>query len=188
MNPAPPGLADTGPVPAWRVGKSRSIYQSPWVSLDLVEVQPEGEDAFEHHVVRMGPAAAVIVHREGSVLLIWRHRFITGTWGWELPAGRLDPGENPEQAGAREVLEETGWRPSPPRMLFSFHPVPGISDHLFHILVSDGAEYVGAPVDTHEADRIEWVAAGRLPELIRTGQVPDGYTLAGLLWWLGVER
>jgi len=45
------------------------------------------------------------------VLLLWRHRFITVTWGWEIPVGRAEPGGSPAQAAAREVEEETGWRP-----------------------------------------------------------------------------
>ena len=44
-----------------------------------------------------------------GVLALWRHRFITDTWGWEIPAGRLEAGETAEQAARRETLEETGW-------------------------------------------------------------------------------
>jgi 8-oxo-dGTP pyrophosphatase MutT (NUDIX family) len=85
--------------------------------------------AFDHHVVRMPAAAAgtVVADPHGGVLLLWRHRFTTDSWGWEVPAGRIDEGETPEQAAAREVLEETGWQPGPLRHLVTYHPHNGSS-------------------------------------------------------------
>ncbi|WP_431521630.1 NUDIX domain-containing protein [Actinomadura madurae] len=62
-----------------------------------------------------------------SVLLEWRHRFITDAWGWEIPIGGIRDG-GPAAAAAREVEEETGWRPGPMRPLTVVHPTPGISD------------------------------------------------------------
>ena len=96
-----------------------------------------------------------------GVLLLWRHRFITDTWGWEIPAGRIEPGETPEAAAARETLEETGWEPSALRPLFRYHPTNGVSDQTFHIFVADGATHVGEPTDAGEAERVEWVARPR---------------------------
>lgn len=82
----------------WTVHGERTLYDSSWIRLALVDVEiPDGE-RFEHHVVRMpAPAAGVVVHDERGVLLLWRHRFVTDTWGWEVPAGRVDPGESVEE-------------------------------------------------------------------------------------------
>ena len=92
---------------------------------------------FEHHVVRVPrPAVGCVVHDpDRGVLLLWRHRFITDTWGWEIPAGGVDEGESPEAAAARETLEETGWRPGPlaPLML-TYHPSNGLTNQVFHLL------------------------------------------------------
>jgi len=68
-----------------------------------------GGERFDHHAVRYPqPAAGTIVRDpDRGVLLIWRHRFITDTWGWEIPAGRSEPGESPEEAAVRETIEET---------------------------------------------------------------------------------
>lgn len=168
----------------WTVHGERSVYESAWVSLRLVDVEvPEGA-RFDHHVVRLPrPAVGVVVASADAVLLLWRHRFITDTWGWEVPAGGVDQGESLEQAAAREVLEETGWSPGPLIRLHGYHPTNGLSDQRFELFVSEGAVHVGEPSDPGESARVEWVPRARVRELLREGQVQDGLSLSALLWW-----
>ncbi|MCW2714083.1 MAG: hydrolase [Frankiales bacterium] len=167
----------------------RSLYSSPWVSLGLVDVEVPGGERFDHHVVRQArPAVGVVVHDpDRGVLLLWRHRFITGTWGWEVPAGGVDAGESPERGAAREVLEETGWEPGPLRPLHVYHPSNGLSDQRFELFAAEGARHVGDPSDPGESERVEWVPVARVRELVRSGQVTDGLSLSALLWWLTFE-
>ena len=164
----------------------RALYHSDWVSLALVDVEVPGLRRFDHHVVRVPrPAVGVVVHDPGrGLLLLWRHRFITGTWGYEVPAGGVDAGETLEQGAAREVLEETGWRPGPLRRLHSYHPSNGLSDQAFTLFVADGATYVGPPTDVAEASRIEWLSVEQVRAQVRDGAVTDGLSLGALLWWL----
>ncbi len=133
----------------WKVHSERRVYDSEWVGLALTTVEPPGVEPFEHHVVRAtGPAAGCIITRtaidgderdgdgdgETEVLLLYRHRFITDTWGWEIPAGRVDPGEDPAASAAREALEETGWEVgSTPTPVTVFHPSNGVGDQTLHI-------------------------------------------------------
>ena len=172
----------------WTAHGSRSVYSSDWVGLDLVDVEIPDGPRFEHHVVRLPrPAAGTVVVSEGAVLLLWRHRFITGTWGWEVPAGGVDPGESLEAAAAREVLEETGWRPGPLRRLHGYHPSNGLSDQRFELFLASSASYVGEPSDPGESSRVEWVPAGRVRSLVAAGEVQDGLSVTALLWWLAFE-
>ena len=173
----------------WIAHGERSLYSSDWVSLGLVDVEVPGVRRFDHHVVRLPrPAAAVVVHDpDRGVLLLWRHRFITGTWGFEVPAGGVDAGESPEQGAAREVLEETGWRPGPLRRLHAYHPSNGLSDQTVVLYVADGATQVGPPEDVAEATRVEWLPVERVRAEVREGRVTDGLSLAALLWWLVFE-
>ncbi len=169
----------------------RSLYDSDWVNLSLVDIELPSGARFEHHVVRMpAHAAGVVVEdpRHDGVLLLWRHRFTTDTWGWEVPAGRIDHGETAVDAGAREVLEETGWRPGPLRELTTYFPYNGISDGTFHLFAADRAEHVGAPSDTDEAERVEWVPWPDVVAAIDAGQVGDGLSLTALLWVLAHRR
>jgi 8-oxo-dGTP pyrophosphatase MutT (NUDIX family) len=168
----------------WTVHGERAIYSSPWVSLALVDVElPDGE-RFEHHVVRLphDAASCVVEDPERGILLLWRHRFITDTWGWEVPAGRIDPGENAVDAAARECLEETGWRPlGELEPLGVWYPTNGLCDQAFNAFRADAAEHVGEPVDAHEAERIEWLPWERIREEIGAGRVLDGFSLGSLL-------
>ena len=170
----------------WTVHGERALYESEWMSLFLADVElPDGQ-RFEHHVLRIPrEAAATVVHDpERGLLLLWRHRFITDSWGWEIPGGRIDEGETPEQAAARETLEETGWRVGALRPIGAYHPLAGAVEQRFHVFLAESAEHVGDPRDTFEAERVEWVPVARVRELIRAGEVSDGYSLTGLLWAL----
>jgi 8-oxo-dGTP pyrophosphatase MutT (NUDIX family) len=170
----------------WTVHGERTLYDSDWVRLTLVDVEPPSGARYEHHVVRIPqPAAATVVRRGGEILLLWRHRFITDSWGWEVPAGEIQEGEQPEEAAVRETLEETGWRPGPLHELGSYFPMNGRSDQRFHVFAADGAEQVGDPSDPAEAERIEWVVDTRVRELLRDGSITDGYSLVALYRALG---
>jgi 8-oxo-dGDP phosphatase len=170
----------------WTIHGERPIYDSEWMRLVLVDVEIPGGDRFDHHVVRFPQAASgtVVVDPGRGVLLLWRHRFITDTWGWEVPAGRIELGETPEDAARRETEEETGWRPGPLRPLGAYAPSNGSSDQMFHVFVADGATRVGDPTDVGESERVEWVPVDRVRELIAAGQVMDGLSLTALLWAL----
>jgi 8-oxo-dGTP pyrophosphatase MutT (NUDIX family) len=170
----------------WTVHGERSLYESDWVNLRLVDVELPDGNRFEHHVVRtpFEAAGVVVTDAERGVLLLWRHRFITDTWGWEIPAGHIDAGESPEAAGAREVLEETGWKAGKLQPLVTYNPMNGLADKRFHLFRAEGATHVGAPTDINEAERVEWVAVERLRALVRAGEVRDGLSLTGLLYAL----
>ena len=170
----------------WTVHGERPVYESPWVGVGLADVEIPDGPRFEHHVLRMPRSAAgVVVHDpERGLLLLWRHRFITDVWGWEVPAGRVEDGEDPAEAAAREVLEETGWRPGPLTLLTTYHPMNGICDQRVDLFLARGAEHVGEPSDPGESERIAWVPVPELLGLITEGAMPDGLSLTAVLYAL----
>ncbi|MGF1646395.1 MAG: NUDIX hydrolase [Kineosporiaceae bacterium] len=169
----------------WHVHGERSAYDSPWVRVSLVDVEPPGGSRYEHHVVRATAAASGCLVRSGEgpdagVLLLWRHRFITGRWGWEIPAGRVEPGETPAAAAARETEEETGWRVRDVRPVLTYHPIGGSGDHTFHVTTAVAVGPVAEP-DPHEAERVAWFAVAEVAGLVRRGESGEGLTLVALL-------
>jgi 8-oxo-dGTP pyrophosphatase MutT (NUDIX family) len=165
----------------WRVHGERPLYTSEWLNVSLAEVElPDGK-RFDHHVVRLPhPAVGVVIHdAERGVLLLRRHRFITDTWGWEIPAGRVEPGETLEQAGERESVEETGWRPLDLEYLGFSHPTNGLMEQRFEYFLAPRAEHVG-DFDRTETESIAWFARDDVRTLIEQGEVPDGLSVTAL--------
>ncbi|WP_268919982.1 NUDIX hydrolase [Paractinoplanes ovalisporus] len=127
----------------------------------------------------------VVVNDQQRVLLIWRHRFIAGTYAWEIPQGSMRPGETPADAAVRETEEETGWRATGTiRPLMYTQPSPGIMTSQHHIFRADNARHVGDPEDAFESDRIDWVPLDDIRGLIDKRHIVAGTTLAALLFVL----
>lgn len=169
----------------WKTHGERQIYTNPWVNLCLVDVeQPDGR-RWEHHVVRLRHlAVAAVVNDQREILMMWRHRFITDAWAWELPMGLIEEGETPEAAAAREVEEETGWRPGPMKPLIYAEPANGITDSQHYVFRADGATHIGPPTEKNESDRIEWVPLDRVRGMIDRREIVSSGSLVGLLYVL----
>nr|WP_239579584.1 NUDIX domain-containing protein [Microlunatus panaciterrae] len=102
--------------------------------------------------------------------MLWRHRFVTDEWGWELQGGIVDPGEEGPASAAREVEEETGWRPGPLTDLLTFQPMIGMVDSPHELYVANSATRIGEPPDPEEAGRVDWVPLGSVMELMAEGR------------------
>ncbi|MFI6503486.1 NUDIX hydrolase [Nonomuraea typhae] len=169
----------------WQVHSEEPLYTDRWLDVRVADVElPDGRH-LDHRLIRSAPGAgAAVTDDQGRVLLIWRHRFITDTWGWEIPIGKVEDGEEPIAAAAREVEEETGWRPGPMRPLVAIQPTSGISDSVHHIFRADTATHVGPPTEAWEAERIEWVPVADTRRLIDKGDIVSGTSMAALLYLL----
>jgi 8-oxo-dGTP pyrophosphatase MutT (NUDIX family) len=158
------------------------------VWLEDVEIPTVGR--IEHHVLTMPRASltSVVTDDQDRVLLLWRHRFITDTWGWEVPAGWADPNEDPEQAIRREVEEETGWRPGKVSPMTAYNALSGISTMRFTSYHITNCTHIGEPTDPSEASRVEWLPINDIPDLATKGQISDGPSLTALSYYLGIYR
>ncbi|WP_296389104.1 NUDIX hydrolase [Pseudonocardia sp.] len=135
------------------------------------------------------PAAAMTVVLDDAgehVLMAWRHRFVPDVWNWELPGGLLDVGETPAETAAREVEEETGYRPRSVEHLVTFEPMIGMVRNAHHVFLARGAERVGDAVEVNEG-RFEWLALADVPELIAEGRIVNSGSLVGLLHVLALS-
>jgi ADP-ribose diphosphatase len=170
----------------WTVCGSRTVYDSPWVTVALTDVVAPDGQRFEHHVLRLPRVAiALIVDHHDRVLMLWRHRFAVDRWGYELLGGVVEVGEDPAETAAREAEEESGWRPlGVPEHLIGFEPMPGMVECPFDVYLWREAEKVGEPTDREEAGRVEWIDLGRAATLAARGELLGSGTLVALLFYL----
>nr|WSW70248.1 NUDIX hydrolase [Streptomyces sp. NBC_00995] len=166
----------------WTNLSEQTVYENRCFGINRADVAlPDGRH-LDHYVIRLrAVAAATVVNEANEVLLLWRHRFITDSWGWEIAAGVVEDGEEPADAAAREMEEETGWRPGPLRPLLTVEPSNGLTDARHHFYWGQEAERSGDPVDGFESSRREWIPLKLVPDMIARGEVPAAGMAAGLM-------
>jgi ADP-ribose pyrophosphatase len=130
-----------------------------------------------------GSAVMMAVDEKRRILLVRQYRLPADSYMWELPAGRLDPGEKPLQAAKRELIEETGYRAKRWTKLASFFVSPGFVDERMTIYLAEGLTAgVATPMDD---ERIEtrWFAASEVERMIDTGKIEDAKSIVGFYRW-----
>ena len=172
----------------WISHSERAVYENEWITVGLADVEQPSGERFEHHTVTMKPAAMTVVLDDGGerVLMSWRHRFVPDVWNWELPGGLLDPGETPAETAAREVEEETGYRPRQLEHLVTFEPMIGMVRNAHHVYLARGAEKVAEATELNEG-AFEWLVLADVPELIAKGRIVNSGSLVGLLHVLALS-
>lgn len=126
-----------------------------------------------------GAAAVVPLHADGTVTLLRQHRHAAGGTIWEIPAGKLEPGEAPERCAARELAEEAGLVGTL-SALGPLHTTPAFTDEVIHLFLATGLAPVPAAPEVDEV-----IAVARLPleealAMAEDGRITDGKTIAGL--------
>lgn len=167
----------------WTIHGERLVDDSRRLRLSVASVELPDGVTFEQYVMRMPKVAMMVVLDDPgtSVLMMWRHRWIFDRWVWELPGGYVNPDEAPSATAAREVEEETGWRPRTNEPLACLQPNVGIADNENLLFLSRGAEYVGGDVDINEAERVAWVPLSSVRERIAKGEILGASSQVGLL-------
>jgi len=175
---------DPPPFAPHEVERSEQLYESIWCGLRRDHLVLDDGQRQDHHVFEVVDAVVCVpVLPDGSIALIWQHRHAHGKSHWEVPAGRIAEGEEPIAAAARELEEETGYRPGRMQALPGFYPLNGISDHYAHAYRALDCELVGP----QELDASERIIVRVTPEAsvrrwLREGRFADGFTALALAY------
>jgi len=165
-----------------RVLHHRRVHAGKVLDLDVDEVlEPGGVKGLREVVRQRGSVAALPVLDDGRVVLVRQYRYAVDALVWELPAGRRDPGETPEQGALRELEEEVGLRAATLEPLLTFWTTPGFCDEVMHLFRATGL----TPVPPRpEADEMIEQATFTLDEamaMVGRGEIREGKTLVALL-------
>ena len=166
----------------WKNLGEKPVVDTPWFRLNMADVELPGGRRLDHYVLRLPPVVlAAVLDAEDRVLMLWRHRFIPDTLGWELPSGIADPAEDLAGAAARQAFNESGWEPGELRPLVRFEANSGLSDSVNHVFWTRRAIHRGDPPAAFEAERIDWIPLDQVPQLIVGGQIRSAVTAAALM-------
>ncbi len=128
-----------------------------------------------------GASAIVPMTAAGRVVLIRQYRHAVGGYIWEIPAGTLDPGEDPAVCAARELAEETGYAAASWRRLGEITPVPGYSDERIHLFLATELTPAAQHLDADEVLDVHEISFGAALEMIDAGDIQDAKTICALL-------
>lgn len=161
---------------------TRRVYAGKVLSLDVDEVVEPGDVRATREVVRhSGSVAILALDGEGRVALVRQFRYAVSEALWELPAGRLDPGEAPEQGARRELEEEAGLRPQSLERLAFFYTTPGFCDERMHVFRATELATGDARPEEDERIELRWFTPAEVDAMIEAGEIREGKTLVALL-------
>lgn len=165
-----------------RLLSSRRVYDGRVLALDVDHVEEPGGVRARREVVRhRGSVAALPVHADGRVVLVRQYRYAVADDVWELPAGRLDPGESPETGVRRELEEEVGLRPGGLEKISTFFTTPGFCDEVMHLYRASALTSVPPRPEEDERITIGTFSLDEALAMVRRGEVREGKTLVALL-------
>lgn len=168
-----------------RIVRSKMIYDGPVFGIRRDElIEPTGVQTVREVVTHPGSVVILPVLPDKRILLVRQYRHATRDFLWELVAGRMEPGESPKEGAARELREETGYTAKKMKVFLEFFPTPGFLEEKMYLLLAEGL----IPGEAHPEDDEKIVSRAfsrlELEKMIRFGQLRDGKSIAGLLYYL----
>ena len=175
------------------VGKrsGRRVYSGKIISLDVDLVEFPNGTTGELEMIRHPGASAIVPFlsdprgTDPQLLLIKQYRYAADGFMYEIPAGRLNPGEDPKACAIRELREETGCTASSMTHMYTMYTTPGFTDEKIHIFVATDLARGPAALESDEFLTVETVPLRRALEMIESGELNDGKSAAGILFAAG---
>lgn len=173
-----------------RIGSQR-IYTGRIVNLDVDQVRfPDGSTG-ELELIRHPGASAIVpclsdpAGEDPQILLLRQYRYAADGYLYEVPAGRMEPGESPLDCARRELQEETGCTAAEIEPLITIYTTPGFTDEVIHLYLATGLTRGATARDADEFFEVETLSLSRALEMIERGEIRDAKTVVALLYSAG---
>lgn len=170
---------------------SRRAYSGRIINLDVDTVEFPNGTTGELEMIRHPGASAVVpfltdpLGPDPQLLLIRQYRYAADGYMYEIPAGRLEPGEDPAVCAARELREETGCTARSIERMTTMYTTPGFTDERIHLFYATGLERGDTAHESDEFLTVETVGLAQAIDMIRTGELSDGKTALAILYAAG---
>ena len=164
------------------------IYKGKILTVRCDDAQlPDGKPCIREIIEHSGGACVLYV-KEEKVLLVKQYRYAYGESIYEIPAGKLEIGEDPKLAAARELEEEAGVRASDLQLLYVMYPTPGYTNEKIYIYQAFNGEAVSAHLDEGEFLDVEYVPLDKVKQMLKNGEIKDGKTIIALQAYFLAQR
>lgn len=160
------------------------IYKGKIINVRNDEAMLPGGKLCRREIVEHGGGACVLYVEEGKIVLVRQYRYAYGESLYEIPAGKLDKGEDPMLAAQRELQEETGIFAKKLQLLFVIYPSPGYCNEKIYIYQAFDGEKRTAHLDEDEFLDVEWVDIPRAKAMLESGEIKDAKTVIALQTYL----
>lgn len=159
---------------------SRVEYDGRILKLEVDDVLlPDGTKSVRE-CVRHSGGAAVLFIEDNKVALVRQYRYLYGKEIYEIPAGKVDEGEDPAAAALRELEEETGYRAKKLTPLLKIYPSPGYTDEIIHIYLAEDCEKTRQRLDDGEFLTCEFFPLEEVVKMMEEGEICDAKTVAAV--------
>ena len=162
------------------INKNR-IYDGKILAVRCDEVLLPNGRTSKREIVEHNGGSCVLVAREGKLLFVKQYRYAMGEVLYEIPAGKLEKGEDPKAAAVRELEEECGLVADDAELTYEIYPTPGYSEEHIYIYRCYGFKEGKVHLDENEFLTGEWIEEGEVRRMMADGRIRDGKTLVALL-------
>ncbi|OBZ08084.1 MULTISPECIES: NUDIX hydrolase [Bacillales] len=178
-------LEEQQPAALWREEtiKTEPIFEGKMITLQVDTVALADGRTATREIVKHPGAAAVMALLDGKLLVVEQFRKPLEKFQIEIPAGKLDPGEDPLTAAARELEEETGYRSDDLKLLSAFYTSPGFADEKLYIYFTDKVEQGVQNPDEDEDLKVEAITLEQAEAYIQEGRISDAKTILAVYAW-----
>ncbi len=164
--------------------ESKCIYDGKIIKVKKDKVLlPNKKEAFRE-IVEHGGGACVLCEKEGKILLVKQFRYAYNKEIWEIPAGKINAGEEPYLTALRELEEEGGIKAESAELLYEIYPSPGYTSEIIYLYKVNEFSVTNQHLDEDEFLSGKWFSREELKKMIKSGEIKDGKTLIALLYAL----
>lgn len=167
--------------------KSEKIFEGKIINLRVDTVELQNQKYAKREIVEHKGASAVIaINEKDELILVKQYRKAVEDFLFELPAGKINVAEEPRECALRELKEETGYEAKIATKIYEIYSTPGFSNEKIYLFKAEELTYTATNFDEDEEIEVMSISKNQAKNMLETGQITDGKTLVGILFWLNM--